>query len=127
MINIEIEGIERDCEIMSVPRGYFADYGETFGFPLYACICKAITEDEKSCGDVLVCPIECFNNGYEAANPAAITDSLALGAFQRYVDNFTDGFGWSVSEAFDYITNAFEKRGVLIENNVYSYIKDFKK
>ena len=80
-MKIKINDIERECRIMPAPNGTFADYGETFGFPTFVIFAPVIGE-EGSCGDVVVCPIECLDGGLEAATPAALYNELYINKFK---------------------------------------------
>ena len=79
-MKIEINGARRELQIMPAPSKCFCVLEECCFpvFPIYVGICEAITEDEKACGNILICPIFSNNGGYEDVGPAEVKNEVQI-------------------------------------------------
>ena len=90
-MKFNVYDIERECTIVSAPKGVFCTAEEgLYWFPIYFVFAPSITEDEKSCGDVLICPISGFNDGMESLSTNSFWDCLTYPIFEKLV---REGFG----------------------------------
>lgn len=125
---VEIEGVQRECCVTSVPKGSFCiwDINEgLYGFPQFMVIAPSITEDEKSCGNIVVCPVECYNKGFEYASPSKLYDSLYIDIFKPLVIGRFKSYVYdNIEDVFKEVYNEFIAHGTYICAHVEKYMEN---
>ena len=125
-MKIEIEGIVRECQTVSVPKGCYCVFDLSdgaYGFPIFAVIAPTTTENEKACGNVIVGPLFGFNEGFEFANPYEICQCLPLHIFRRLViGQYRNVVFTSIVDAIEVIYDDFKNHGVNMEKDLREYV-----
>lgn len=127
-MRIVINKIERECEILPAPPNSFWVSKGLYGFPIYVAIAPAITEHEKSCGNIVTCPICCTNGGYDSAEPAEIHNYLSMLVFCSLIETHLRlGIYDERPDAALYIQLAFEAHGIKMDDEVVKFVKELCK
>lgn len=139
-MKIKINGVEREGQIVSVPRGGFNIMEDGLvSFPLFAYICNAIEEDYMESG-ILVCPIYdyseirdgkvIYENGIYPGNiqdcvyPKHI-EYLVKGRIKA--ERCPEGEENAILYWLDFIVDEFEIHGTPISRRAKEYIERVRK
>ena len=124
-MRIVINKTERECEILPAPPNSFYIDECAYGFPLYVAIVPAVTEHERSIGNILTCPIFCHNNGYDSATPTAIQNYLTLQMFEELLHAYyEEGFCYELADGAKDLFRDFEGHGVKMDERVKQYVEE---
>lgn len=124
-MRIVINKTERECEILPAPPHSFWVSNGLYGFPLYVAIVPAVTEHERSIGNILTCPIFCQNNGYDSATPTAIQNYLTLQMFEELLHAYyEEGFCYELADGAKDLFRDFEGHGVKMDERVKQYVEE---
>ena len=139
-MKIEINGVEREGQIVSVPRGGFNIIEEgVLTFPLFAYICNAIEKEYMESG-ILVCPISDLSYIEDGVlinendiSPGNIKDCVYPMDIKYLVKGKVEGFGCPEGEEnailywlYD-IVDQFEIHGTPISRRAKEYIERVRK
>ena len=136
-MKIEIEGIERECEVVLAPKGSFCvfDVNEgIYGFPEFIIIAPAMTGKEKSCGNIVTCPVVCGNAGYENAHIDRVMTEIRLDDFKQLLIGYYKSYEVeSISAVAIMVYDEFLRHGTIVspelkyymDAEVYNRDKDF--
>ena len=126
-MELTINGIKRECVVKDAPKGSYCviDYDEgCYFFPLFIVIAEALTEEEKSCGDIVVGAIYTANMGYETVDVGDIFTILYPNVFKRilkgafYTTEYED-----IYQAVKQIKEDFMVHGIPIHPKTLEYIE----
>lgn len=89
-MKLKINGIEREVQIVQAPQGAFCCLDELAypAFPLFVGLCKAITKEETSYGDILMFPIFDGNFGYASISVDDVKNELILQDLEQFITNY---------------------------------------
>ena len=124
-MKIEIDKIERECQICTPQRGAFCIYDieeGCYGFPDLIAVAPAITEKERACGNIVVCPIQCGNGGYEMATPDTIHNYLSLATLRELIKGHMNVFEGDLEWSAELIIDDFQGHGTYIVKDAREYI-----
>lgn len=139
-MKIEINGVEREGQIVSVPRGGFC-IGEEgiLSFPLFAYICNAIEKEDMESG-ILVCPIYEFSEiqndvviDENMIEPGSIRDCVYPIDIEYLIKGSIKSHGCKEGEEnailywLDYFVDEFEIHGTPISRRAKEYIERVRK
>lgn len=126
-MKLEINGIKREVQIVQAPQGSFC-CSEGFGlpaFPLFVCLCEAITEKETPYGKVLVCPIFDSNGGYGSIEVDEVKNELRLSDLKKLITNYTDIYEFdTLKDVVREIMYMFELHRTPVLQTTKEYIQD---
>lgn len=116
-IKAKINNIVREITIVPVQKGgYCVSEDACFPwFPLFCAICESITEEEKMCGDILICPICDFNGGYASLSVEEIKNEVSFRDICKCAINLEEEYG-NDEDAINCIVKEFKKHGYEIED-----------
>lgn len=125
-MKLEINGIEREVQIVQAPQGAFCCLDELAfpSFPLFVGLCKAITDKETPYGEILTCPIFDCNGGYASINVDGVKNELELSDLEQFIKNYTVNFEFtSLKEVVEDIMYYFEIHKTPISKTTRNYVK----
>ena len=125
-MKLEINGIEREVQIVQAPQGAFCCLDELAfpSFPLFVGLCKAITDKETPYGEILICPIFDCNGGYASINVDEVKNELELSDLEQFIKNYTVNFEFtSLKEVVEGIMYYFEIHKTPISKMARDYVK----
>lgn len=126
-MKLEINGIKREVQIVQAPQGSFCCL-EGLGlpaFPLFVCLCEAITEKETPYGKVLVCPIFDNNGGYGSIEVDEVKNELCPSDLKRLIINYTNSYEFdNLKDVLREIMYMFEIHKTPILQITKEYVKD---
>lgn len=125
-MKLEINGIEREVQIVQAPQGAFCCLDELAfpSFPLFVGLCKAITDKETPYGEILICPIFDCNEGYASINVDEVKNELELSDLEQFIKNYTVNFEFtSLKEVVEDIMYYFEIHKTPISKMARDYVK----
>lgn len=127
-MKLKINGIERECTILPLPKNTFADYDSHYEFPQFVAFAPTIGEESYE-EDVIVCPIgtESTNSGYELISPAGIYTILYLGQYKKFINNRIKDGGYCERDAAQWIYDDMKIHGIAIHPNVSDYLQKLNK
>ena len=104
-MRIEINGVEREVLIAQAPKSSFV-IQEGLMFPIYptfVAFCQPVGE-EKSYGNILVCPIIDFNGGYASCGIDELHTEFESTHLKSCVKGWMDNYRGNLRAAVDEIT-----------------------
>lgn len=125
-MKLEINGIEREVQIVQVPQGAFCCLDELAfpSFPLFVGLCKAITDKETPYGKILICPIFDCNGGYASINVDEVKNELELSDLKQFIKNYAVNFEFtSLKDVVEDIMYYFEIHKTPISKMARDYVK----
>ena len=82
-----------------------------------------MTDNEKACGNIVTCPVQCCNGGYESASPYEIQTTIYLKDFRNLVIGYFLTIEMdSVEETAEFIYDRFVNHGTLIQKRLKDYM-----
>jgi len=125
-MKIEINEIERDCEVIIAPKGAFYIWDRDEGgvsFPQFVIIAPALTTEEKKYGTIVTCPVTSCNGGYESADISEIETEICLYPFKELVIGCYKTFLYDsiIKTAVD-MYDRFLLHGTIISKELKSYM-----
>lgn len=113
----KINNILREITIVPVQKGGFCvSEGLCFPwFPLFCAICEAITEEEKACGDVLICPISDSNGGHGSIEVEEIKNEVSWEDIYTCICNYEENLGLE-EDSINIIVDSFRYHGCIVED-----------
>ena len=125
-MKLKINDIEREVQIVQAPQGAFCCLDELAypAFPLFVGLCKAITKEETSYGDILMFPIFDGNFGYASISVDDVKNELELSDLKQFIKNYTVNYEYtSLKEVVEEIMYYFEIHKTPISKMAHDYVK----
>ena len=114
-MKIEINGIEREVLIAQAPKSSFVIQEGLMSpiYPAFVAFCQP-TNEEKSYGNILVCPIIDFNGGYASCEIDELYTEFDTNHLKSCIKGWMDNYQGNLRDAVDYVTTDINDHDVFV-------------